>query len=200
MVSKPLLRKSSINFARCINCVYEPFNRFPSSSLFPLRYNGDGSPRSFRYVNFETETEGEYWLIFGGFLLLQREASKGRFAKQRAMGVSSHFNKREMELHLEQKRREEQSKKEENQAGSGKMTLALNTLNRFRLRIKEKKGTTNNLTALGKAFDALQNIQLSGTDIPDFRSNFDRYAECTTPPPSDYFLGFGSSGTQVRNF
>jgi hypothetical protein len=47
----------------------------------------------------------------------------GRLARQRAMGVSSHVNK----LELEYQRREEQSKREEEQAnadGSLKLSLA----------------------------------------------------------------------------
>jgi len=159
-------------------------------------YYGEGSPHNFRYLDFEAETEGEYWLIFGGFLLLQRDASRGRFARERAMGVLSHVNKREMENHLEKKRREEQSKRKEIQANAGgPLKLAYAKITAFLGLEEDHDYNSNNLDKM-RDIDvvALQNAHLS---IPKFTTKFDRFAECSLPPPSDYFLGFGSSGTQI---
>jgi len=60
-------------------------------------YKGEGSETQFKYLDFETATEGEYWLIFRGFLLLQRDAAVGRFAEQRAAGIGSHYSRLELE-------------------------------------------------------------------------------------------------------
>jgi hypothetical protein len=172
---------------------------FPSCSLHyrTERYSGKDSPHTFRYIDFETETKEEYWLISRGFLLLQREASKGRFARQRAMGVSSHVNKLELEIQRENQRREEQSKREEEQANAGgSLKLALAKVTRalgLDERTRQEHGTIRNIS------DAFQNAKLSrSNNAPNFRPTFDRFKECTSPPPSDFFLGFGSSGTQVR--
>ena len=54
---------------------------------------GEGSESQFRYFDFEAATEGEYWLVFRGFLLLQRDAAVGRFAEQRAAGIGSHYSR-----------------------------------------------------------------------------------------------------------
>ena len=60
-------------------------------------YSASGSEKNFRYLDFEAATEGEYWSIFRGFLLLHRDATYGRFASQRASGFSSKYSKLELE-------------------------------------------------------------------------------------------------------
>lgn len=146
------------------------------------------SPKNYRYIDFETETDEEYWLISRGFLLLQRDAWRGRFARHRATGVSSHVNKLEMEIQRENRRREEQSKREEEQAkAGGSWKLALSKITRTLGFVKHADGS-----------GGFENSDLSASkNVPNFRPTFDRFAECTLPPPSDFFLGFGSSGTQV---
>ena len=52
---------------------------------------GEGNGTQFKYLDFEAPTEGEYWLIFRGLLLLHRDAAVGRFAKQRAAGIGTNI-------------------------------------------------------------------------------------------------------------
>jgi hypothetical protein len=52
---------------------------------------GEGTESQFRYFDFEAATEGEYWLVSRGFVLLQRDAAVGRFAEHRSAGISSHY-------------------------------------------------------------------------------------------------------------
>ena len=40
--------------------------------------------------DLETETEGEYWLVFRGFLQLQRDVAVGKMATQRSQGFGTH--------------------------------------------------------------------------------------------------------------
>ncbi|KAL7572520.1 hypothetical protein ACA910_000344 [Epithemia clementina (nom. ined.)] len=54
-------------------------------------YKSEGNESHFRYLDFETATEGEYWLVFRGLLLLHRDAAVGRFAEQRAAGIGSSY-------------------------------------------------------------------------------------------------------------
>ena len=54
-------------------------------------YKNEGSESQYRYLDFETATEGEYWLGFRGMLLLHRDAAVGRFAEQRAAGIGSSY-------------------------------------------------------------------------------------------------------------
>ena len=54
-------------------------------------YKNVGNESQFRYLDFETATEGEYWLVFRGLLLLHRDAAVGRFADQRAAGIGSSY-------------------------------------------------------------------------------------------------------------
>lgn len=60
-------------------------------------YKKEGSETQFTYLDLEAATEGEYWLIFRGFLLLHRDAVVGRFAEQRAAGIGSNYNRLELE-------------------------------------------------------------------------------------------------------
>lgn len=61
-------------------------------------HGGDGSESLFRYIDFEAATEGEYWLVFRGLLLLHRDAVVGRFAKQRAAGIGTNAGRLEAEM------------------------------------------------------------------------------------------------------
>ncbi len=53
------------------------------------RCHGSGYRSFFRSYDFEAATEGEYWVIFRGFLQIHRDASSGRFAAHRAGGFGS---------------------------------------------------------------------------------------------------------------
>ena len=74
--------------------------RLANSSIDELEdkwHTGEGGDAQFRYLDFESATEGEYWLIFRGLLLLHRDAAVGRFAEQRAAGIGSHYRRLELE-------------------------------------------------------------------------------------------------------
>lgn len=51
-----------------------------------------GKDDKLTFRNFEAATEGEYWLVFRGLLLLYRDAVVGRFAKQRASGTGTNVD------------------------------------------------------------------------------------------------------------
>jgi hypothetical protein len=117
-------------------------------------------------MDFEAATEGEYWLIFRGFLLLHRDAAAARFAAHRTAGIGSHVNR----LELEQREQADID--------------VQNTLHRDEFH----EPVTPSL--LERAIVKLRKIDttyMEGYVLPGAR-----------PPPSDYFLGFRSPGTQVR--
>ncbi len=120
-------------------------------------HNGIGSEKSFRFLDLEAATSGEYWMLFRGFLLLQRDAMHGRFAAQRASGFGSNYNRRELE-----QRKEEMKKK-----GTESVHYE-----------PEEKSWLKKFLLKSKNDD---------TSAPDYPK----------PPPSDYFLGFKSNGTQI---
>ena len=60
-------------------------------------YGGEGTEIQFKTIDFEAATEGEYWLIFRGFLLLHRDATVGRFAAERRAGIGGGSRNREQE-------------------------------------------------------------------------------------------------------
>ena len=60
-------------------------------------YAGEGNDVQFKTIDFETATDGEYWMIFRGFLLLHRDAVSGRFAAQRTAGFGSNYARRDNE-------------------------------------------------------------------------------------------------------
>ena len=82
---------------------------------------GQGSESQFKYVDIETATLGEYWLLFRGFLLLHRDAAVGRFSEHRVAGIGSHYSRIELEQrqnqHLDQIRLHENEYHEPATAG-----------------------------------------------------------------------------------
>ena len=55
---------------------------------------GQGSEYSFRYLDLETFSEQEYWILVRGFTELHREALFGRFHHQRCrQGLQSHYSR-----------------------------------------------------------------------------------------------------------
>jgi hypothetical protein len=102
-------------------------------------------------------TEGEYWMMLKGFILLHRDASTGRFAAQRACGFGSYYR----------------------HADVGNESATDHDKARFTESLPPPKNILQRL--LGK--------------------NDDEQAEAgkqtVSAPPSDYFLGFSSPGTQI---
>ena len=132
-------------------------SRFSLDLFSYHRYLGQGSLSSFRTLDLEAATEGEYWTIFRGFLLLHRDAVSGRFAAERASGFSSHYNRKE-----DEERRQAQ--------------------------------TTDN--SWSSCHEDLHLISWKDFLFP-WRKRIENQNP-VMPPPSDYFLGFKSAGTQVN--
>jgi len=120
------------------------------------RHFGKGSTSTFRTLDLETATEGEYWIIFRGFLLLHRDAVSGRFAAQRASGFSSHYNRKE-----DEERRHAQNRKKD-------------------WKVSEENEYVHHWQRLWRKWKGEPEIE-----------------KPVLAPPSDYFLGFRSAGTQV---
>jgi len=114
-------------------------------------------------MDIELATEGEYWMIMRGFLLLNRYASTGQ--AQRAGGFGSY------------NRRSEDGDIKENNDATTKLGFAEVLPAEKAITLMET--ITNRL--LGKEAETDQKyVPYNGV-----------------PPPSDYFLGFSSPGTQV---
>jgi hypothetical protein len=171
---------------------------------------GKGKPDYFRYLDFEMATEGEYFLVLQGFLSLFREAAVGRFAKERAQGFSSHFNTRTKEVMDRKRKQETLAKQQADPSYGGPVETAI--FNQIQKKLKTAfdfaKGTLG-----GKVDEHVddkdlrddialnQEINFTSDKIPSVRHlfKFNRFAEVHSPPPPDFFLGFGSYGTQVRH-
>lgn len=118
----------------------------------------DGGHRSlFHAVDIECATEGEYWMVLKGLVLLHRDASTGRFAAQRAGGFGSYYRHAEV--------------MDANADG--------NDIQSFHEALPPPKTFIQKMTKKG---DAGQAEEMKYTGIA---------------PPSDYFLGFSSPGTQI---
>jgi len=121
-------------------------------------YAGDGRDIEFKSVDFEAATEGEYWLLFRGFLLLHRDVASGRFAAQRAAGFGNKYNQ------------EEESER-------------YNILQKDVYHEPPTVGWVEKMVAKARKIDMSYMVGRAGPGA--------------TPPPSDYFLGFKSPGTQI---
>ena len=128
-------------------------------------YSGEGSELQFKILDFEMATEGEYWLVFRGFLLLHRDAAVGRFAAERRAGIGG-GNRRDRD-DGEGEEDEKENRLHQNEFGEPVTAGLLE-----RLYVKMRK---------------LDDSYMKGYVLPS-----------AVPPPSDYFLGFSSPGTQVR--
>lgn len=123
-------------------------------------YKGEGNAAMYKTVDFEAATEGEYWLIFRGFLLLHRDAAKGRFAANRMAGFGSNYRDA-IASELDQNRLQADTFHEPK------------TFSWFERRIADLRKIDITLESTGSAEPG------------------------AVPPPSDYFLGFKSPGTQI---
>lgn len=134
-------------------------------------YGGEGNELQFKTLDFEAASEGEYWLIFRGFLLLQRDIVVGRFAAERRAGIGGgNHNSRNSDG--------------DNGGGDDNNNDELeNQLHRDEFLEPVTVGSLErayvNLRKLDKTY-------MEGAIAPT-----------AVPPPSDYFLGFRSPGTQI---
>jgi hypothetical protein len=131
---------------------------------------GEGTDANFKTLDLEAATEGEYWLIFRGFLLLHRDAACGRYAAQRAAGFGSNYTGTAAGIG-----------NEENLLETEPAELALHK-NEFK-----EPPTVSYMERLVVKLRKIDDSYMEGHVAPD-----------AVPPPSDYFLGFSSPGTQVR--
>ena len=148
---------------------------------------GVGSEKSFRYLDLEAATEGEYWMIFRGFLLLHRDATFGRFAAQRASGFGSNYNRKELEERNQLMRSNSQSK------GTlfGKQNRGIQFENRVFSEPEETTWLYRSLSSMLVTLSEWRNRKEKNADTNC------KTRKKTNPPPSDYFLGFKSTGTQI---
>ena len=131
-------------------------------------HDGEGTDANFKTLDLEAATEGEYWLIFRGFLLLHRDAACGRYAAQRAAGFGSNYT---------------------GAAGNGTEENPLETESAELILHKDEFKEPPTVSYMERLVVKLRKIDdsyMEGHVAPD-----------AVPPPSDYFLGFSSPGTQV---
>ncbi|KAL3941311.1 MAG: hypothetical protein SGBAC_004311 [Bacillariaceae sp.] len=127
-------------------------------------YSGEGNDIQFKNLDFEAATEGEYWLIFRGFLLLHRDATVGRFASERRAGIGGGSRNR-------------------TEDGDKEDCDYENMLHRDEFTEPSTPGCIEKLV-----------VKLRKLDTTYMKGDMMAGA---APPPSDYFLGFKSPGTQI---
>lgn len=135
------------------------------STILLLRNIGEHQSL-FRSIDIELATEGEYWMILRGFLLLHRDASTGRFSAQRAGGYGSYHR----------------------HAVDGEENDKIPPP--IKVRFTEALPPDDSPSLLNKIANRLIHRNSAETDqkIVPYTG---------IPPPSDYFLGFSSPGTQI---
>lgn len=129
-------------------------------------YSGEGNEIQFKTIDFEAASEGEYWLLFRGFILLHRDVAVGRFAADRRAGIGGG----------------NRSKREDGEADSNPDVENMLHKDEFLEPV-----TVGCLERAIVKFRKLDATYMRGAIAPT-----------AVPPPSDYFLGFKSPGTQVR--
>ena len=168
------LRKSKADFltSHSFSIVSEVNNRFNGSKTTQVNdgvenkwYTGQGKDIQFKILDFEAATEGEYWLIFRGFLLLHRDAAVGRFAADRRAGIGGGMRVREPVSD------EESVNEEENRLHRDEFLEPVTVGLVEKMVVKYRK---------------LDDTYMKGHVL-----------DGAVPPPSDYFLGFRSPGTQI---
>lgn len=127
---------------------------------------GEGTEAQFKTIDLEAATEGEYWLLFRGFLLLHRDAASGRFAAQRAAGFGSNY------------------------VGQGGIENPLEAESPELVLHKDEFKEPPTVSYMERLVVRMRKIDAS------YMEGY--VAPGAVPPPSDYFLGFSSPGTQVR--
>ncbi|MGK3733942.1 MAG: hypothetical protein ACI90V_000778 [Bacillariaceae sp.] len=132
-------------------------------------FKGEGSELLFKTLDFEAATEGEYWLIFRGLLLLHRDAVSGRFAIDRNAGIGGGARTKTME----------------NEKGED-----------------GENATVENRLQQDMYVEPVMVGRLEKLIVQKIRKTDDDYIRGAVmpgaiPPPSDYFLGYKSPGTQI---
>ena len=208
-------------------------------------YSGRGNPNSFNYINFETATEGEFWVILRGFLRLHRDAASNRFAAERACGIGSHFARITKEQQVEGSNTREKGNKIPVSHNSrlvvdtpnnteGRSSKATSSIRKRNKEVLNKDIESNNFKSSNSSYSDDDNDDVDEINDKDstlsshlllakqmMKINASILVQKATsaiaksktihndstldlalkhpPPPSDYFLGFKSPGTQVSS-
>jgi len=134
------------------------FPDYTSKDLTEKWCEGEHQPL-FHSLDIEMATEGEYWMVLKGFILLHRDASTGRFAAQRAGQGAGGFGSYHRHAEIDKSFAEGRSFNE----------------------------------ALPPPTTMIQKLTRRGDDAKQAEDVMYN----ATAPPSDYFLGFSSPGTQI---
>ncbi|KAL3915624.1 MAG: hypothetical protein SGILL_005560 [Bacillariaceae sp.] len=130
--------------------------------------SGEGSELQFKSLDFEVATEGEFWLFLRGFLHLHRDAAANRFSAQRSAGIGGGFRP---------------TNDSDSEDGDGEVDPLENRLQRDMFLEPKSAGQIEKAVVKIRKLD---DTFLTGAVAPG-----------AVPPPSDYFLGFKSPGTQI---
>ena len=128
--------------------------------------------------DLEAQNEGEYWLVFRGFLQLQRDVAVGKMAAQRAQGFG-HVGHRKEEGALRNRKKGSSTK--------GKSAEGTDDDGR------DEKGKKKSSIAK-RVMSLLRHSSSSSLSSVEDESGSPKGPQ---PPPADYFLGFNSPGTQI---
>jgi hypothetical protein len=146
---------------------------------------GQGSESMFKYLDIESATLGEYWMLFRGFLLLHRDAAVGRFAEHRAAGIGSHYSR--IELELARDRRALHSQRRRRSMSCAEDEIYVDPLIRLHQNEFHEPATVG-------CWERML-VKIRGDDETYLQGYVLETAK--DPPPSDYFLGFSSPGTAI---
>jgi hypothetical protein len=146
---------------------------------------GQGSDSMFKYLDIETATLGEYWLLFRGFLLLHRDAAVGRFAEHRSAGIGSHYSR--IELELARGRHATRPHRGRSSTETPDEEVYDNPLIRLHENEFHEPATVGCWDKMLVRLRDDDQTYLQGYVLEKARD----------PPPSDYFLGFSSLGTAI---
>jgi hypothetical protein len=139
----------------------QPFIKVNSENLTDTWQQGEGSEHLFKTLDFEAATEGEYWLVLRGLLLVYRDAMNKKLNVNGKTGFGGG---------------------EPNGIGGGAPTREI----RLQRDMYVEPSTVGRLEKLVVKMRKLNDDYIRGAVMPG-----------AVPPPSDYFLGFKSTGTQI---
>lgn len=149
------------SFSLIVTSAAQRFLKTPTDDLTDTWQQGEGSEHLFKTLDFEAATEGEYWLVLRGLLLLYRDALTKKQNSSGKTGIGGG---------------------EPNGFGGGK-TANENLLQQDMFVEPTMVGC---LEKLFVKYGKLDDDYIRGAVMPGAK-----------PPPSDYFLGFKSPGTQI---
>jgi len=144
-----------------ITAAAKPFIKPTATNLTDTWQQGEGSEHLFKTLDFEAATEGEYWLVLRGLLLLYRDAMNKKLTSHGKLGIGGG---------------------EPQGIGGGAPTREI----RLQQDMFVEPSSVGRLEKLVVKLRKLNDDYIRGAIMPG-----------AIPPPSDYFLGFKSPGTQI---